>query len=132
MMWLRSAWGSRRPAVARTDLASSSKRCQAADRLVDDFVLLAEREANEVSPGGRVVIEDLRRDRHHAGPFGQGAGQFVAVVQAQRSDVGLHEVGALRPDGLEAGGLQAGDEPVALGLQRLAQVLDPAELVAQG
>ena len=44
---------------------------QAADRLVEHLVPLAEREPDQPLPLGDVVVEDLGGHRHDAAPFGQ-------------------------------------------------------------
>ena len=98
-------------------LTSGVQAGQPGRGLVDHLVALAEREADERAADLLVVVEDDRGDGDDAGALGQREAERVAVLLAERADVGGDEVGARRPEDLKPGRLQPGAEPVALGLE---------------
>ena len=102
------------------------------DGVVDDLVALAEREPDVAAcprPGRRRTPPAARRRRR---PGGAGPGRTPCRRAAPtRPDVGHDEVGALRAEHPEAGGLQPGAQPVPLVLQIGAQPEHPVELGPQ-
>src|SRR5215813_6490665 len=88
------------------------------DGTVQRGVVLAEAEAGEVARcGRRFVIEGAHRDRRHAGLDRDVPTEvFVGSVEAEWAKVGLHEVGAVRRQDVEADGAQSDSEAIALAL----------------
>src|SRR5215210_5312416 len=82
--------------------ALGAQLLQALDRVVENLVPLAEREAHQWLASLDVVVEDLVRNRDDTAALRQVAAELHAVGVAERAHVGCDEVGARRLEGLEA------------------------------
>src|SRR4051812_33270887 len=81
--------------------------------LVEHVVALAEREADERTADLGVVAEHRRGDAHHARFVRKGAGERLAVVDAEWSHVDKDEVRRLRHVHVDADSAEPVGEPVA-------------------
>src|SRR5215472_3259077 len=79
-----------------------AERAQPAEGLAQHFFLLAERKPDLESPSLRMVVENLHRDRHHAGRPRQPTAELKSCGTTEGLDVGRDEVGAVRPVNVEA------------------------------
>src|SRR5688500_4481518 len=113
----------RTAADGSTGAALGAQLLQALDRVVEDLVPLAEREAHQRLSGLDVVVDHLVRERYDAAARGQGAAELHAVGVAERSNVGGDEVGAGRLEDLEADPAETSAESVPLGAQGVTQAV---------
>src|SRR5215467_3311183 len=93
----------------RGPLARRTQDRDPAERLGQDFFLLAEGEPYLELSGIGVVVEDDARNCDHAGLIWQLATEFEAAHVSEGPDVGGDEVGAVRAVDVEA----RGREPLA-------------------
>src|SRR5688572_21103523 len=113
----------RTAADGSTGAALGAQLLQALDRVVEDLVPLAEREANQRLSGLDVVVEDLVRDRDDTAALRQVSAELHAICVAERSHVGGDEVGAGRLEDLEADLAETSAESVPLGAKGVAQAV---------
>ena len=64
------------------------RRREAAQPLLDDLGLLAERPAHQLAARLGVVVEDLARDGHHPGPLREGEEDRIGVTIPEERDKG--------------------------------------------
>src|SRR5689334_14975521 len=88
----------------RCRLAGRTQDSEPAERLGQDFFLLAERKPHLELPGVDVVVENDARNRDHTRLIRELATEFQTADVSKRPDVSGDEVSAVRAVNVEAGG----------------------------